>query len=351
MPKRNDAAAAETETREEKIGLPFYSPAPGVAPLPYGKPGEMTETERYLFETTGLLIIPDALSPEETEACVAASDRIHSNLEFVQKQQVMQAGGEPPASIEEWQGSGLQQLDNVWEAEPAFEALIDHPSVIEKVRALFGDTFILHSSWNTMVPGTDATGVHPDPNPKTGFHQDGTGSYSFNMMGNNNGLGGTGGPTPLVQLRIGFVMTDLSEPGVGQLAGKCSRSLCVFRPLRSGGVLWAVIPGSHNAKMALPSGFTEDPELMTIAVEVNAKPGTAILFHQGVYHTSTPNYRPYNRYIQHMIYSGPWLVRSGRTGSDPKWLEQTTERRRLLMGDFENGSYKRFHGPGPIPKL
>ena len=77
-----------------------------------------------------------------------------------------------------------------------------------------------------------------------------------------------------------------------------------------------------------PSGFTEDPELMTIAVEVNAKPGTAILFHQGVYHTSTPNYRPYNRYIQHMIYSGPWLVRSGRTGSDPKWLEQTTERRR-----------------------
>ena len=33
------------------------------------------------------------------------------------------------------------------------------------------------------------------------------------MQGNNNGLGGTGGPTPLVQLRIGFVMTDLSEPG------------------------------------------------------------------------------------------------------------------------------------------
>jgi len=214
--------------------------------------------------------------------------------------------------------------------DPCFEALIDHPSVIEKVRALFGDTFILHSSWNTMVPGTDATGVHPDPNPKTGFHQDGTGSYDFKLLGSNNGLGGTGGPTPLVQLRIGFVMTDLSEPGAGQLA---------------------VIPGSHNAKMALPSGFTEDPELMTIAVEVNAKPGTAILFHQGVYHTSTPNYRPYNRYIQHMIYSGPWLVRSGRTGSDPKWLEQTTERRRLLMGDFENGSYKRFHGPGPIPKL
>jgi ectoine hydroxylase-related dioxygenase (phytanoyl-CoA dioxygenase family) len=331
MAKRANAAAeTETQTEEKKIGLPFYSPPPGVAPLPYGKPGEMTDAERYLFETTGLLIVPDALSPEETAACQAASERLHSNLEFVQKQNVMQAGGEPPKSIAEWQGGGLQQLDNAWEPEPAFEALIDHPSVIEKVRALFGDTFILHSSWNTMLPGTDATGVHPDPNPKTGFHQDGTGSYGFNMMGNNNGLGGTGGPTPLVQLRIGFVMTDLSEPGVGQLA---------------------VIPGSHNAKMSLPAAFSEDPSLMSIAVEVNAKPGTAILFHQGVYHTSTPNYQPHNRYIQHMIYSGPWLVRSGRTGSDPEFLERTTERRRLLMGDFESGSYKRFHGPGPIPKL
>ena len=62
----------------------------------------------------------------------------------------------------------------------------------------------------------------------------------------------------------------------------------------------AVIPGSHNAKMSLPSGFSENPELMTIAIEVNAKPGTAILFHQGTLHTSTPNYRPYNRYIQHV---------------------------------------------------
>eukprot|EP01046_Picozoa_sp_COSAG06_P055445 COSAG06_NODE_10193_length_1728_cov_5.473039_2_plen_192_part_01 len=192
MAKRANAAAeTETQTEEKKVGLPFYSPPPGVAPLPYGKPGEMTDAERYLFETTGLLIVPDALSPEETAACQAASERLHSNLEFVQKQNVMQAGGEPPKSIAEWQGGGLQQLDNAWEPEPAFEALIDHPSVIEKVRALFGDTFILHSSWNTMLPGTDATGVHPDPNPKTGFHQDGTGSYGFNMMGNNNGLGGT----------------------------------------------------------------------------------------------------------------------------------------------------------------
>ena len=38
-------AAAEVETATQKVGLPFYSGAPGVAPLPYGKPGPMTATE------------------------------------------------------------------------------------------------------------------------------------------------------------------------------------------------------------------------------------------------------------------------------------------------------------------
>ena len=47
----------------------------------------------------------------------------------------------------------------------------------------------------------------PANSPGGGFHQDGTGSYDFKMLGNANGLAGEGGPTPLVQLRIGFVLT------------------------------------------------------------------------------------------------------------------------------------------------
>jgi hypothetical protein len=34
----------------------------------------------------------------------------------------------------------------------------------------------------------------------------------------------------------------------------------------------------------------------------------------------------YNRYIQHMAYSAPWLVRSGRVASDPGFLARTTAR-------------------------
>jgi hypothetical protein len=143
-----------------------------------------------------------------------------------------------------------------------------------------------------------------------------------------------GGPTPLVQLRVGFVLTDLSEPGGGNLA---------------------LIPGSHNSHMTLPPGLTAAE--LPIAQEICAPPGTAILFHQGTYHCGGTNSRPYNRYIQHMAYSAPWLVRSGRVRCDPAFLARTTPLRRMLLGGTadpgaEGGSYSNaahaFHGVGPL---
>ena len=72
-----------------------------------------------------------------------------------------------------------------------------------------------------MVPAGART-----KNPRPGWHQNGTGIYDFKLLGSANGVAGNGGPTPLVQLWVGFVITDLSEPGACQLAA---------------------IPGSHNS--------------------------------------------------------------------------------------------------------
>lgn len=106
------------------------------------------------------------------------------------------------------------------------------------------------------------------------------------------------------------------------------------------------VPGSHNSKMKLPGGL--QPEELPIAQEICAEPGTAIMFHQGTYHTGAANVKPYNRYIQHMAYSAPWLVRSGRVRHDPAAL--TTPRRQMLLGSFTNAKHA-FHGLGPVPKL
>src|SRR5438105_1986542 len=159
--------------------------------IPLGRPGLMTEQERFQFDTAGYLVIPGALSPEETQACLEAAKRLHA--------------AQPPG---EW-----RQLGATYEQEPAMERLMDHPSLLPKVRALLGDYFILQSSWCTVVPAGFKGG---------GFHQDGSGPYEFRRLAT---------PTPLVQLRIGYILTPLTEPGMGNLV---------------------VIPGSHNGSVPLP---------------------------------------------------------------------------------------------------
>ena len=254
--------------------------------LPLGAPGPMTELEHFLFDTVGFLIIPNALTAEEVKACNEAAIRVHKDL---------------PQN--EW-----RQLGNTFEQETAFENLIDHPSVLPKAKALFGDRFILQSTWCTMVPAGFSGG---------GLHQDGSGSYQFRNLAT---------PTPLVQLRIGYVLTDLSKPGAGNLI---------------------VVPGTHNGKIPLPKGTRSED--LSIAQEICAAPGTAIMFHQGMYHAGGPNTRDYNRYMIHMVYAPPWLVRSDRLKNSQEFLNRTTPRRRYLMGEFTH-SEEAFRTMPPIPE-
>src|SRR5947208_7305716 len=119
---------------------------------------------------------------------------------------------------------------------------MDHPSVLPKVRALYGDYFILQSSWATVVPAGFTGG---------GWHQDGSGVYEFRRLAT---------PTPLLQLRIGYFLTDQSEPDMGNMV---------------------MIPGSHNSSVAIPKGVSDGD--LPIREVICGKPGDALLFHQGVY--------------------------------------------------------------------
>ncbi len=74
---------------------------------------------------------------------------------------------------------------------------------------------LLHSSWCTQSPPGFEGGR---------FHQDGSGPYQFRRLAT---------PTPLVQLRIGYFLTDQSLPNQGDMV---------------------MIPGSHNAAEPLPPG-------------------------------------------------------------------------------------------------
>ena len=240
--------------------------------IPLAKPGPLTDAERFMFDAAGYLVIPDALTAEEVAGCLEAARRVHAST-----------------PQEEWRQTGA-----AYESEPAFESLIDHPSVFSKVRALLGDYFILQSSWCTVSPPGFKGG---------GWHQDGSSVYEFRRLAT---------PTPLVQLRIGYFLTDQSDPDMGNMV---------------------MIPGSHNG--SIPMSRSIPTEEISMREVVCGKPGTALMFHQGVYHRGTCNLRDFPRFIQHMVYSPPWLIPSDRKQNDHGFLERTTPLRRALLGEWK----------------
>ena len=162
--------------------------------LPLAAAGtELSDTERYLFDTAGYLVIPDALPSELIAQCLRASERIHDDPVVVEAQLRAQQGEQPDGE----HGPGWRQLGNAYAHDRRFEPLIDHDSVLPKVHGLLGGKFIMGGSWCTRVPpGFAAGGLHPD------------GPYHDSLD--------VSAP-PLLALRVGFVLTPLTTPDSGEL--------------------------------------------------------------------------------------------------------------------------------------
>ena len=241
---------------------------------PLAAPGPMTEMERFIFECWGYLIIPDVLSEAECDEALAAAKRVHGNQ---------------PAEK-------FKQIGRGFEKEPVLERLMDHPAVLPKVRALYGDRFVLQAAWCTVMP---ARSEH------SSWHQDGSSAYDFKQLGF---------PVPLLQLRASVSLTDQSELGMGNMA---------------------LIPGSHRSPVPLPQSVRKQPGASPIQHIIRAGRGSVLLFHNGVWHCPMPSKLSYDRYNMHFIYSPPWLRRSDREATDPAFLARTTPRRRALAGDYD----------------
>jgi Phytanoyl-CoA dioxygenase (PhyH) len=242
--------------------------------IPIAQPGSLTERERFMFETTGYLVIPNALSKEESAACLTASRRAHE-----------------PLGTDQW-----RQIGHLHESEPAIENLLDHPSLLPKIRALMGDYFIVQSTWCTLQP------AHTRPGR---YHQDGSGVYEFRRLAT---------PTPLLQLRVGYYLTDQSQPNMGNMV---------------------MIPGTQHPQLPLPQGIVPDDDDLPIHEVICGAPGTALLFHQGVYHRTGANEMDFDRYTMHIVYAPPWLIPSDRIENNVEFMARTTPLRRALLGDWK----------------
>jgi hypothetical protein len=202
--------------------------------------------------------------------------------------------------------NGTINLDN------AFLDLIDHPGHLGIVLELLGAHAALIACQLMVRP--------PLPEPGLRWHWDGTSPYSWPSVG---------GLMPLLQLKVGWFLTDVDKPNMGN---------------------FVVIPGSHVGRF--PKGALEallDDSLANFradgmvevdvpgARQVLVNAGDALLFHNSLWHAVAPNLSTVSRKNLYYVYAPPWIRQHDIPS--PAVVAKSGPLRRQLLGAL----------PGPTP--
>lgn len=246
----------------------------------------LTKDERDAFNRDGFLVVPGALEGDHVDQLVAALDPIEAKYR-------RESGLKPHQE--------LNRLDVIG-ADDSLLELIDWPTTFPKVWGLLGWHIALYHSHYISRP----------PLPKhyekrrLGWHQD-SGRLNVDIETE---------PRPRISLKVGFFLSDASEPDRGN---------------------FHVIPGSHlSNSIELPDDPKEDhPD----AVPVLVKPGDAVLFDRRIWHAGGQNSSEMTRKVLFFGYAYRWLKpRDDMTVEH--YLARTEDPvRRQLLGASPNGGF------------
>ncbi len=263
----------------------------------------LTEMERYLFDLNGYIVLRNALSPDEYASCDATLDDLAD------------------CSPGEWRGhvhghnfvashEGLN-LQQIYEAGPAFSCLIDHESWIEKVIELIG---------------TD------EPGNFDGHHGPCFIDENFaSIRGQGQAIGLHSGGQDRVT-RCQFRYHD-GRFHCGQI-----NILMAFRDIGPGDGATMVIPGSHKSNILHPefaraamSDVSTSVDGITGAVEVHLNAGDAILFVDAIMHGSAARTNPGQRRIAVYRYGPSWGYFRHPYAPSAALLDTLTPRQRQIV--------------------
>lgn len=204
---------------------------------------------KKLFERQGFLTIPDALSSTQIASLIAAIDKLIE--------------GEP---------GKIHNVADIFGKHDAFLDLLDLPTVLPTVRELLSSNIWVNHSHFNANPASNVDDVSRYSNGY-GWHRDG-GVIHQDLPW----------PPPLLSIKIGFYLTDLTEPGRGQT--------CFIRDSHKTG---EKPPGSH--------------ELPDQAISMLVKPGTAVLFDRRLIHSMrSANNSEMTRYVVFIQYAFRWMA-------------------------------------------
>jgi ectoine hydroxylase-related dioxygenase (phytanoyl-CoA dioxygenase family) len=245
----------------------------------------LDEAQRATFARDGFLVLPGVLGADEIAHWIGVVDRL-DRLERTAKR----AGP-----------LGFVEVRNAIAKDHELRNLITHPRVFPMVADLMGPDIQINTT-HSMVRPTARPGT-PADFKASAWHRDG-----------GSQIPAVGGMCPWLYTKVGFFLTDLSEPGRGNLR---------------------VVPGSHRRAEMPGRG---DPAAIDPdgTIEVLTRPGDVVIFQQSLWHSVGPNTSSIARKNIYLGYSQRWLRPIDYLAQDEALLRQCTPIQRQLLGDYRS---------------
>jgi len=231
------------------------------------------------FAREGVLAIPDAIDPGSVELL---------------KQTILQVAEDTSGR----EAGRTWKITRMVEKHPLFQDLIDHERHIgfaydvfgEQLRFIQGDAFI-----------------RPPGGIVNHWHVDGPRAVPYNVFS----------PVLPLKLRIGYWLTDVTEPNMGN---------------------FLYVPGSHLPENRREfSGLEEVPEQKALCYRA----GTITIAHANVWHRVMPNNSDRTRINLFLSYAPTWI--SGYHTYDPDWVRTLTREQRIILRNYSE--QKHFSRP------
>lgn len=245
----------------------------------------LSPEERGAFDRDGYLIVRNALDATALATMVEIADRIDATERTREH------------------GPRLLSVPNILPRDERLLDLLDLPATFPKVWGVLG--------WNIYCYHTHADVTPPVPDGETpqwqvAWHQD--------SMRVNDEI--ECHPRPRLSLKVGFYLTDTSEPDRGNTL---------------------VLPGSHlQDDLDCPNDGTSCPD-GTIPLLLNA--GDAVLLDRRVWHSRSPNWHGPMRKVIWIGYAYRWLKPKDEMAVGPYLARVDPVRRQLLGAGTANSAY------------
>lgn len=248
-----------------------------------------TAAERFFFDTNGYLALENFLSPEHVARLTETLLRVMAKRRRMQEENI------PRAGMTHLSGDSAR-IFYILDDDPSFLELLDWPPLMPYVHTLLNSKPHHHASDAIMEEGLTER--------RMGWHLD----------GHDNGYRNLGWPIPLLQLKVGYYLSDMTEPGQGNLC---------------------VIPGSHKSPLEPDPADRQNPALFPGAIQICAPAGTALLFHNALWHSGGPWTKPGGRRLMlYYAYEHPWMIASQEHWGYPQefYNALSPERRSFFHG-------------------